>query len=261
MYFQGVHHYSLVWLNGMQLGPRHINGYTSFSFRLDGNGAKFGEGNANVNVLAIFANSAPGSGMYGYHGGGLTRHQFLVHTTTLFMPPEELWVHTLFGNSTVVAPAGHSHADGLKAVGTEIIVKGIVSNAATQPMQDVWVVAEVIDQATQAVVATQAAGPLTVSANATQDFEIHAHPPNAVQLWSVARPALHTARVAVHTGATATSPATDAENITFGVRSIAFDPDKGMFLNQQHVKLRGECTYVLAPITIQSPTHDFAMCA
>ena len=65
VYFEGVHHYSYVWLNGKPLG-RHINGYLSFWYRLDTNGVKFGAGNANRNVLAVYANSDPGSGMYGY---------------------------------------------------------------------------------------------------------------------------------------------------------------------------------------------------
>ena len=52
VYFEGVHHYSFVWLNGKPLG-QHLNGYLSFWHRLDTNGAKFGPGEAGVNVLAI----------------------------------------------------------------------------------------------------------------------------------------------------------------------------------------------------------------
>jgi hypothetical protein len=144
VYFEGVHHYSVVWLNGKRLG-RHINGFTSFWHRLDSNGARFGNGDAGRNVLAIFANSDPGSGMYGYHGGGLTRHQFLVHTSSaLFIPPEQAWVHTSFGANSSIAATGGTPADGLTATATEFVAEGTVSNAGAQaaPQHDVWVAAE-----------------------------------------------------------------------------------------------------------------------
>ena len=44
--------------------------------------------------------------MYGYHGGGLIRHQYLVHTSTVFMPPESIWVYTIFGANSTIAAAG-----------------------------------------------------------------------------------------------------------------------------------------------------------
>ena len=105
IYFEGVHHYSIAWLNGERLGSRHINGYTAFWRRLDNSSARFGEGEANRNVLAINVEASPGAGEYGYHGGGLTRHQYLVHVPTrLFLPPDQVWVSSSFGaNSTIAA--------------------------------------------------------------------------------------------------------------------------------------------------------------
>lgn len=235
VYFEGVHHYSIAWLNGKRLGTRHINGYTSFWYHLDSNGARFGD---ETNVLAIFANAAPGSGMYGYHGGGLTRHQFLVHTSSLFIPPEGAWVHATFSSNSTIVPAGSTPACGLNATGTSLIAEGVVRNAGTIEMQGVYVAVDFIS-GDQSVVAAEAAGPLTIPANGSASFKIRASPREAVQLWSVARPVLHTAQFSVRVqGLTV-----DANNVTFGVREIEFDADRGMFLNRQHVKLRGFCDF------------------
>ena len=82
----------------------------------------------------------------------------------------------------------------------------------------------------------------TIPANGSTAFEIRASPREAVRLWSVARPVVHTAQITVHVGGV-TGPAVDAQNISFGVREINFNSDRGMFLNRQHVKLRGFCDF------------------
>ena len=62
VYFEGVYHDSMMWLNGKKLGTEHVQGYTSFWHRLDTNGAQFGHGSHNV--LAVFANAYPGTGYW-----------------------------------------------------------------------------------------------------------------------------------------------------------------------------------------------------
>ena len=68
VYFEGIMHDSVVWLNGKRLG-HHIQGYTSFWYRLDNNGAKYGDGVSNQNVLTVFANAEAGIGYDWYQGG------------------------------------------------------------------------------------------------------------------------------------------------------------------------------------------------
>lgn len=239
IYFEAVHHYSIMWLNGQRLGGRHINGYVPFWHRLDGHGVRFGAGDANRNTLAIFATSAPGSGMYGYHGGGLTRHQFLVHTSRVFLPPEEAWAHSSFtANSTIVA-TGDMPADGLNATGVDLVAKGTVANAAMELAHDVWITVDFIAGPSRLLIATEKVGPLTVPANGSSHFEVRIQPRGAVQLWSVARPLLHTAHITVRVG----EAVTDASNVTFGVRDASFEANSGFFLNQRHTKLRGFCDF------------------
>jgi beta-galactosidase/beta-glucuronidase len=35
----------------------------------------------------------------------------------------------------------------------------------------------------------------------------------------------------------------DVVNTTFGVRKLTFDPNKGLLLNDQHVKVKGMCNH------------------
>jgi beta-galactosidase len=58
-------------------------------------------------------------------------------------------------------------------------------------------------------------------------------------LWSVEEPHLYTAIVTV----SANGAVGDAERVTFGVRSIQFDAQKGFFLNGKSLKIQGTCNH------------------
>ena len=90
--------------------------------------------------------------MYGYHGGGLTRHQYLVHTSDTFLPPEQTWVHSSWNSTSLIQGAGGTPAGGLTATGIELVVRGTAHNTAGSA--NVWAIAEFINLATDSVVAT-----------------------------------------------------------------------------------------------------------
>ena len=54
-------------------------------------------------------------------------------------------------------------------------------------------------------------------------------------LWSTDSPNLYTLRVELLAG----NEVLDTEDTTFGIRTMRFDPEKGFFLNEQHLKLQG----------------------
>ena len=58
-------------------------------------------------------------------------------------------------------------------------------------------------------------------------------------LWSVETPNLYTAVVTVKSG----DRTRDAERITFGVRTIRFDADRGFLLNGKPLKIQGTCNH------------------
>ncbi len=63
--------------------------------------------------------------------------------------------------------------------------------------------------------------------------------PAAVQCWSVARPYLYTLSAVVSVG----GAATDAVNTSVGVRSVRWDSDQGVFVNEQRVRFRAFCDH------------------
>ena len=71
---------------------------------------------------------------------------------------------------------------------------------------------------------------------------------SAPSLWSIESPSLYTLLTTVQqTGsadAAALSPTdTDTVNTTFGIRRLRFDSNQGLFLNDQHVTVKGLCNH------------------
>jgi beta-galactosidase len=58
-------------------------------------------------------------------------------------------------------------------------------------------------------------------------------------LWDPDHPALHQARITLHDG----SGVVDEEVVTFGIRTLALDPEHGLRVNGRTVKLRGACVH------------------
>src|ERR1019366_8065192 len=56
-------------------------------------------------------------------------------------------------------------------------------------------------------------------------------------LWSVDAPHLYSAIVTVESE----GKILDGERVSFGVRTVAFDADKGLFLNGKSLKIQGTC--------------------
>ena len=62
-------------------------------------------------------------------------------------------------------------------------------------------------------------------------------------LWSIARPYLHTLVTQLVNETAPGAPVIDATNVTVGIRSLRWDGPTGLFINEQHVKLRGMCNH------------------
>ena len=277
VYFEGIMHNSIVYLNGRRLGA-HGNGYTQSWYRLDGHGLVYG----GANILAVSADAYAGEGMW-YGGGGLYRHQRLVHTAAkVYMPPDDTWVHANVSKSEVV-PNGALPSDGDAAanvlITTEVLLANTAAAAAAAAGQaaganvNVIVGVQIVDSAaggSGAIVATATTSnpiPLGAGKNQTATLTISTPPVSAatnsgggggggrdastsmIQLWSVARPYLYTAVITVSTvtggadSSDAVVAAVDTQNITFGVRKVVLDPDAGMLLNDRKVKVRGFCDH------------------
>ena len=116
-----------------------------------------------------------------------------------------------------------------------------VRNVGEADVNGVAVHFTLIERTTGAVVAhgTSASASVPAGGGAVR-FQVATNV-GSVKLWQIQSPALYTLQAEVIAGSpTATS---DALNTTVGFRSLRFDPNKGMFLNGEHTKVRGFCDH------------------
>ena len=132
-----------------------------------------------------------------------------------------------------------SPADGVTASGVTALV---FANVETDGSAAVDVIATFSLIAPNGTVVAQSAAPVTIPAASTATATTTLSPPDGVECWSVARPALHTLTVSI---ALASAPSTplDSVNATVGVRGIRWDADLGSFVNEQRVRLRAFCDH------------------
>ena len=248
LYVEGAYSVAEYYLNGVQVGT-HTNGYTSAVWRLDSvpNVALRFDG-ATDNVLAVFvdARMAHCTGWW-YEGGGIFRNSVLTSTSQV-----RIKTHGVFATASVPA-GGFVHPqhprDGIRAPHATVAATAELdaSSNATASIGRTGTILEVrfvISEAQSgAIVGAKTVKPLLGVGAA--DAKASLHLSNA-KVWSVARPFLYTltTTVRVAMGAVAKGGvAMDAVNTTFGVRSVAWSPDRGLLLNEQRVKMRGFCNH------------------
>jgi beta-galactosidase len=217
----GAMAYSEVWLNGQFIGGWPY-GYTSFRLELTPY-LKFGE----QNVLAIRLDNPPDSSRW-YPGSGLYRHVWLVkaapvrvtHWGTFVTTPritaEEAMVNVDF-------EVEDQTADKVALeVTTRVFELGPDNTRGAEPVAISAPVHVEIDpwRAREAMRSNL----LTVS-----------HP----KLWDLQHPQRYVAVTTVASG----GKVVDEYSTPFGIRTIAFDPDRGFLLNGRHVPIQGVCDH------------------
>lgn len=210
--FDGVYRDSTVWLNGTVLGT-HQSGYTSFMY--DATDAAVFDGQ---NSLVVRADARQNEGWW-YEGGGIYRHVWL---TTLDPLHVDHW--GLFVTTPKV-----TDASARVRVRTTVRNEGSRRTSAT-----VWT--EIVD-ADGKVVAT-ARGARVIPAGGSHEYD-QAVTLNSPRRWSVEDPYLYTVRATVHRD----DEVVDADRAPLGVRTIRFDAEKGFFLNEKSVKIKGTCNH------------------
>ena len=207
--FEGVYHNAEIWLNGNRAAFRPY-GYSDF-FVDASKYLKYGE----KNQIRVIARNADQPNSRWYSGAGIYR---------------PVWLYT--------ASAGHILQNGIR-----------VRTISTEPA------------VIEAEIRTTCAGALDIgirAAEETEDFAAEAHEhtdgsatvrvtvPDA-RLWSVDTPYLY--RMQVKFTADTDEPETggsgeaDVREITFGIRLVGWDTEKGFSINGERVILRGACIH------------------
>ncbi|MCC4620374.1 DUF4982 domain-containing protein [Xanthomonas cassavae CFBP 4642] len=206
--FDGVFRDCIVFCNGHIVG-RHASGYCGFEVDLS-EVLDYGK----PNVIAVRVDATRGEGWF-YEGAGIYRHLWLQKIDPLHVPQDGVFVRSSIDSGNATAQ-----------VSTEVRNDGIA------PRQ--CVVQTRISAPDGRVVAQSASTAITLAPGQLQQIE-QTLPLGQAMLWSIDTPQLYSATTSVHSD----GRATDAVVNRFGVRSIAFDAQRGFLLNGTPLKLHG----------------------
>jgi beta-galactosidase len=210
--FDGVYRDTMVVFNGCYIG-HHGGGYDPFSFDVT-DFAKPGE----RNVLLVRVEATLSDGWF-YEGAGIYRHVWLVRTAPLHV---KKW--GTLARATVKAGAA------TVAIRTEVENQGPAAQAVS-------VVSTVLDPAGKIV------GKVATTSFAIAEWGEHTteqHVPVAKpSFWSLEKRNLYR----VVTEVESAGVVTDRYETRFGIRTLRFDADKGFFLNDQPIKIKGTCNH------------------
>lgn len=211
--FDGVYRNSEVWINDHYLGKRPY-GYSSFQYDLSPY-LKFG---SEKNVIAVKVDNSQQPNSRWYSGSGIYRNVWLTITEK---------THVAYNGTFVTTPEVNSNS---ASVHLEVSV-----NIATNVKQTVSATTTIFNKTGQAVAKNIAAVPaMQTSVTINQNFVV-AHP----ILWSVEKPYLYKAVTQIFSN----GKLVDEYTTPFGIRSFAFDVEKGFSLNGRTMKINGVCNH------------------
>lgn len=221
--FEGVYANAMVYINGDFAG-QHPFGYSNFYIKAD-RFLKYGEEN-EIKVVAMNNKDSRW-----YSGAGIYRNTKLI-----------------VGNMVHVA------LDGVKVSTPDISKERAVVTAQTIVENEgirtrtVTVQTEIVDSIGNVVAIDVAPMTLFAGESATLRQRVYVKQP---KLWSVDTPHLYGCKTRILLA----NECLDEETTTFGIRSLTLDPDQGLCINGEVVKLRGACIHhdngVLGAATIE----------
>ena len=210
--FDGVSRDCVIWLNGHYIG-RNLSGYSEFDFDIT-DYVWYGK----QNVLVVRVDATQNEGWF-YEGAGIYRHVWLMKLNPLHIPEYGIFAHTeMTGNATKL------HIETTLSLQDDRKDRCVVHQSVFD--EDGRRMAETTSK-------TVELNPWSKN-NLKQEITMH-----SPRLWTLEDPYLYSLVSVVQSeGRTIDSVVT-----SFGVRSIRFDKDKGFFLNEKPIKIKGVCCH------------------
>jgi len=206
--FDGVYMNSDVWVNGVHLGRRPF-GYISFAYDITRHLV------SGPNVVAVRVDNSAQPNSRWYSGSGIYRHVWLTVSDPL---------HIAHWGTTVTTPQ-------VDAAGATIVVHTRFANdrrgTVTGSLRT-----RILDATGREIAMADALFSMAPGANGAFEHRLQVAAP---KLWSVDTPNMYTLRSELVVG----RRVVDAIDTPFGIRSIAYDKDRGFLLNGMRVKMRG----------------------
>jgi beta-galactosidase len=213
--FDGVYRDCRVFLNGYLIG-HHESGYSSFQYDITDVANCGGE-----NTLAVRVDASQFEGWF-YEGAGIYRHVWLLKRGPLFVAPDEVFVYSTFPKNVPEGPA---------TIHLEALLKNGQTNGA-----DVTVGWEILDP--QGKTAAQAEHSTKMKPWGVEPI-LHQTEVHEPVLWSPETPKLYK----LITTLTSDGKVADRAETEFGIRTVAFDADKGFLLNGNPYTIKGTCNH------------------
>ena len=221
----GAMAYPEIWLNGQFVGG-WTYGYSSFRLDLTPY-IKAG----TENVLAIRLENPPESSRW-YPGSGIYRNVWLVKTAP---------VHIAHWGTYITTP---EVAKDSARVNVKTTIQNDSPSAANLKVTASVFAADANGQKIGKAIVSIAPTSVDLSPNASKTTDLNLVLKNP-RLWNLRSPNLYTLVVNVSRA----GKLIDSEETRFGVRTIRFDPEKGFFLNGEHVYIKGVCNHAdLGPL-------------
>ena len=173
-----------------------------------------------------------------YEGAGIYRHVYLVATSQthidqdgVFAPAEITGaVHTALSTKGLTGPAAGLTADAIVHASAVVVSAGATEAAA------VTVSFKLYDGNTEVARGSS----ISLATNVASTFHNASLSVIGAKLWSIRSPSLYTLVSTVTDGA---GNELDVVNTSIGIRSLKYSGQDGMFINNEHVKVRGFCDH------------------
>ena len=209
--FEGVATHATVYLNGC-LMKHNFCGYNTFEVDIT-DLVKF---DGERNVLSVYVNTEEHEGWW-YEGGGIYRHVQLIKTDLVAV---DLW-------GAFAKPVLQKDCNW--TVELETTVRNDDIN-----VHEFTVQSEIIDADGKRVAKTLTPGTVAEKDKAVVCDRVDVKAPH---LWSPDDPYRYTLRTTVRRDGNIV----DETEVKFGFRKVVIDPDKGLFVNGKHYKIKGFC--------------------
>ncbi|MCD7899689.1 MAG: DUF4982 domain-containing protein [Bacteroides sp.] len=211
--FDGVYMNSEVFINGHSLGIRPF-GYITFRYDL----TPYIKTDA-PNVIAVKVDNSQQPNSRWYSGSGIYRNVWLTKVNRVHVDIWGTYITTpkVSGNYATVA------------------IRTTVRNSSTEEIKAELTSTLLDKQGNKRGTVTS---PLTIGTNNHQEI------PQEIQIngpirWSLDNPYLYTLHTEIHVN----GQLTDTYDTPIGIRTFRFDAEKGFFLNDQPVKIKGVCQH------------------
>jgi beta-galactosidase len=213
--FDGVFREAEVFVNGWRVG-HHESGYSGFRFDITDVANVGGK-----NVVAVEVDASKFEGWF-YEGAGIYRHVWLVKTAPLAIAPDGIFVYSKFATEVPEGPA-EIH------VQTKLLNTQTNSGTAT-------VRCEVIAPSGNVLSPVQATATIPATGNGQIELTTQIATP---ELWSPESPKLYRLVTIVEVD----GKMVDRKETEFGIRTAAFDAERGFLLNGKPYELKGTCNH------------------